>query len=134
MRVLFVCLGNICRSPAAEAALRALHPDWEIDSAGIGQYHLGNPPHPPMVAEARAQGLDLSTQRARQVKPADFARFDRVIAMDAPVLEILQSMRGGEMAEHFGTATGIGIDVPDPYYTGDDAGTLAVIREGVARL
>jgi len=78
--VLAVCLGNICRSPAAEAVLRAraeaAGAALAVDSAGIGGWHAGEPPDRRMQAAARARGLDLSGQRARQVAAADFARFD----------------------------------------------------------
>lgn len=135
MRVLFVCLGNICRSAAAEGVLRARRPDWQVDSAGTSDWHIGNPPYGPMQAEARDRGLDLSGQRARQVSVADFAAFDRVLAMDASVLADLRGMPGGEMAELFGVATGMGAhDVPDPYYTRDFAGCLDMIEAGCARL
>ncbi|MEM9796909.1 MAG: low molecular weight protein-tyrosine-phosphatase [Pseudomonadota bacterium] len=135
MRVLFVCLGNICRSPAAEGALRAARPDWEVDSAGLGDWHVGEPPHPPVIAAAAERGLDLSAQRARQVVPEDFASFDRIFAMDRYVLRRLQDMEGGAVAELFCAAAGLGEqDVPDPYYTGDPTTCLNIIEDGIARL
>ncbi|PWJ14383.1 low molecular weight protein-tyrosine-phosphatase [Jannaschia seohaensis] len=135
MRILFVCLGNICRSAAAEGAARACFPDWEIDSAGTGGWHVGDPPYGPMIAAARARGLDLTAQRARQVRPEDFTRFDRVLAMDRAVLRDLRAMAGGDAAELFLEAAGLGArDVPDPYYTRDFQGCLDLVEAGVARL
>lgn len=87
-----------------------------------------------MQTAARAVGIDLSDQRARQVVAADFTRFDRVLAMDSAVLAELHAMPGGDMAELFGDATGQRGDVPDPYYTGDFDGVMALIRDGVGRL
>lgn len=84
-RILFVCLGNICRSPAAEAALRALRPTWQIDSAGISDWHSSEPPYAPMQRAGSRRGLNLPGLRARQIVPADGARFDRIYAMDGVV-------------------------------------------------
>ncbi|MGZ7246478.1 low molecular weight protein-tyrosine-phosphatase, partial [Streptococcus pyogenes] len=75
-RLLFVCLGNICRSPTAEGVMRALAPDWQIDSAGTGGWHAGEPPHPPAIRAAARRGYDLAPLRARQITRADFDRFD----------------------------------------------------------
>ena len=84
--VLFVCLGNICRSPLAEAALRAeaerLRLDLIVDSAGTGNWHVGHPPDPRAQAVARKYGIDISGYQGRQVTPADFRRFTHVIALD----------------------------------------------------
>jgi protein-tyrosine phosphatase len=84
--ILFVCLGNICRSPMAEAALRAeaarLKLDLIIDSAGTGNWHAGEPPDERARATARRHGVDLSGLRARQVTAADFRRFDHIVALD----------------------------------------------------
>ena len=85
--VLFVCLGNICRSPLAEAALRrrAVEAgcDWTIDSAGTGDWHVGKAPDPRAIAEAARHGINIAGYRARQVNRADFARFTHVLALDA---------------------------------------------------
>jgi protein-tyrosine phosphatase len=95
--VLFVCLGNICRSPLAEAALRAeaerLGLEVEVDSAGTGDWHLGYPPDPRAVAVAQRNGIDISHLRARLVTAEDFHQFDQVIALDAQNLANLQAMR-----------------------------------------
>jgi protein-tyrosine-phosphatase len=84
--VLFVCLGNICRSPLAEAAFRSeaerLGLSVEIDSAGTGDWHVGRSPDPRAIAAARRNGLDISHLRARQVTAEDFRRFDHIVALD----------------------------------------------------
>jgi protein-tyrosine phosphatase len=127
-RVLFVCLGNICRSPLAEAAFRAeaerLGLDAEADSAGTGGWHAGEPPDRRAIAAARRGGVDISQLRARQVKPGDFQRFDHVVALDDDNLADLAAIRpAGSRAslslllDH---APGrAGQAVADPYYGGD---------------
>ena len=131
-RVLFVCLGNICRSPAAEAVLRQLRPDWEIDSCGTGGWHVGDEPYGPMQDVARARGIDMGDLRARQLSERDFARFDLVVAMDAQNLAAIEAM-GGE-AVLLGAFDGSGAAVPDPYYTGDFDGALDMIQRCCAAL
>ncbi len=95
--VLFVCLGNICRSPLAEAAFRAeakrLGLEVEIDSAGTGDWHIGHPPDHRAAAVALRNGVDISGLRARQVTPEDFRRFDHIIALDGQNLFDLKRMR-----------------------------------------
>ena len=81
-RILFVCLGNICRSPAAEGAVRALLPGAQTDSAGTSDWHVGEPPYGPMQHAAQARGLDISDLRARQFEAADSERFDLIVAME----------------------------------------------------
>jgi len=123
--VLFVCLGNICRSPLAEAALKAeaerIGLDVETDSAGTGDWHLGHPPDPRAAAVAKRNGIDISHRRARQVGPEDFRRFDMIVALDEQNLANLKAMqpRGGKaelslLLDHVeGRA---GQPVADPYY------------------
>ena len=95
--VLFVCLGNICRSPLAEAAFRAEAErqglEVEVDSAGTGEWHVGRPPDPRSIAVAARNGVDIAHLRARQVRPADFERFDHVVALDRENLAALRRMR-----------------------------------------
>ena len=95
--VLFVCLGNICRSPLAEAALRAEAKqaglDVEVDSAGTGDWHLGYPPDPRAAAVALRNGIDISQLRARQVTAEDFQRFDQIVALDEQNLANLSAMQ-----------------------------------------
>ena len=127
--VLFVCMGNICRSPTAEAVFRArvaaagLGGRIHIDSAGTHAYHVGNAPDTRARDTASARGISMDGQRARKVVVEDFARFDLIIAMDEDNLEILESMRPEEgraelslMLEHHPDAPGR--EVPDPYYGG----------------
>ena len=129
MKVLCVCLGNICRSPTAEGVLRALAErefpglDLEVDSAGIADYHVGEPPDRRTVAAARRRGYDLSALRARQVTPEDYQRFDYVLAMDRANLSELEARQlsdaTAKVALFLSFADGTGYDeVPDPYYGG----------------
>ncbi|HEX3951732.1 MAG TPA: low molecular weight protein-tyrosine-phosphatase [Steroidobacteraceae bacterium] len=100
-RVLFVCLGNICRSPTAEGVLRYLAAReapglvLEIDSAGTADYHIGAPPDPRSRRAALARGIDIGDLRARQVTAADFLRFDLILAMDRDNLRGLEAIRPG---------------------------------------
>ena len=131
--VLFVCLGNICRSPAAEGVLRAnAASDWHIDSAGTSDWHLGNAPYGPMVDAAAARGYDLSGLRARQFRTADFNAFDLIIAMDAQNQSDIEALRppDNQTPVHLFLAYGDHpvCDVPDPYYTRDFDGSLDLIE------
>jgi len=124
--VLFVCLGNICRSPTAEGVLRAIaareYPGLmlDVDSAGTADYHVGEPPDRRTVAAARRRGYDLAGLRARQVQPEDFNRFDFVLAMDRANLEALARLRPEDararLALFLDFAPDSGSEVPDPYY------------------
>jgi len=131
--VLFVCLGNICRSPAAEATLRRLRPDLTVDSCGTGGWHIGKPPYGPMQDAARARGTEMSDLRARQLTPADLGRFDLIIAMDA---ENLADIRALGQADIRLMTSFLGQDdpVPDPYYTRDFDGALDLIEACAAEM
>lgn len=130
-QVLFVCLGNICRSPTAhgifEHKVRAAGADSRIgiESAGTGAWHVGKAPDPRACEAARARGYRLEHQRARQVDPSDFERFDYVLAMDQSNLDELRRMAPPGFNGHlglfldFGDGPG-GREVPDPYYGGHD--------------
>ncbi|MEL6583197.1 MAG: low molecular weight protein-tyrosine-phosphatase [Pseudomonadota bacterium] len=125
-RVLFICLGNICRSPTAEAVARQRLEGlpFEFDSAGTGNWHAGNTPDPRSITAGEARGYDFSGIRARQVLPADFHRFEHLVAMDRDNLETLHRMRplNSRAQLHLMmdfTAGAIGRDVPDPYYRND---------------
>lgn len=127
--VLFVCMGNICRSPTAEGVFRDLAGRSGIgsallvDSAGTGDWHVGAAPDRRAIEAARRRGYDLTNLRARQVATADFARFGWVLAMDKQNLRALEVMRPPDYPGHLGLllalAPELGIDeVPDPYYGG----------------
>ncbi len=132
MRVLFVCLGNICRSPAAEGVMRRLAPDLTLDSAGTGGWHVGDPPYGPMQDAARARGIELGDLQARQFCVDDFADFDLIVAMDAQNRADIEIMRPA------GNDTVVRLlaeqDVPDPYYTRDFDGALDMIAASCASL
>lgn len=138
--ILFVCLGNICRSPAAEGVFRALAPaPSRIDSAGTGDWHVGAPPYGPMQAAALARGVDLSTLRARQFLARDFGAFDLLIAMDDKNRADMERLRpkGNDRPIHlmmdFAPRSGVA-HVPDPYYTRDFDGALDLIEEAARGL
>ncbi len=129
IRVLFVCLGNICRSPSAEGVFRALVESEglgdriKVDSAGTAAYHIGNPPDQRSQDAALRRGVDISRQRARRVAINDFENFDYILAMDSDNLSDLISIRPSadttrpklflDFAPELGRR-----DVPDPYYGG----------------
>ncbi|MGB0960446.1 MAG: low molecular weight protein-tyrosine-phosphatase [Halocynthiibacter sp.] len=123
-RILFVCLGNICRSPTAEAVFRALSVGYDvhIDSCGTSNWHVGEPAYGPMQAQAQARGYDLSPLRARQLCTADFTQFDMIIAMDRDNLKDIEACqpKGSTAQLHlmssFAPNAGF-VDMPDPYYT-----------------
>jgi protein-tyrosine phosphatase len=126
-----VCMGNICRSPTAEGVLRiklqrAGLRDVEVDSAGTHGYHTSEPPFRAAIDRAKLRGYDLSAMRARPIKPADYERFDLLLAMDEKNLKWLHrkmpegqadraSLLMGYATQHEGVA-----EVPDPYYGGPD--------------
>lgn len=143
--VLFVCLGNICRSPLAEAALREeakrLGMDVEIDSAGTGDWHIGHPPDRRAIAVARRNGVDISHLRARLVTADDFRRFDHIVALDAENFANLKRMQPADgkaelsmLLDHVGGRHGQA--VADPYYGGDQHfdETWADVTEGARAL
>ncbi|GAA0785639.1 low molecular weight phosphotyrosine protein phosphatase [Roseibium denhamense] len=124
--ILFVCLGNICRSPLAEGIFGSVsnqiapNQRFEIDSAGTGAWHQGNPPDRRSIAVAARYGIDISQQRARQIKPADFSRFDLIVAMDRDNLATLHARNPSEGPRIRLLLTEPDQDVPDPYYGGGD--------------
>lgn len=128
-RVLFVCLGNICRSPTAEGVLRGIAArefagvPLYVDSAGTADYHVGEPPDRRTVAAARRRGYELASLRARRIARSDFESFDYILAMDRANLGELDSLGGGISRPHVGLfmefAPELALDeVPDPYYGG----------------
>lgn len=133
--MLFVCLGNICRSPLVEAVARqrCAQAGLQVDvaSCGTGSWHIGKGADPRMVRAAAAAGYDLAPHRARQVQAGDFASYDWVLAMDCDNLETLVSLRGerGAPAELFLPWSGLRtpMEFPDPYF-----GDMQGFRDAVA--
>jgi protein-tyrosine phosphatase len=137
-RVLFVCLGNICRSPTAEGVLRHLAVKeaprlaLQVDSAGTADYHIGAPPDPRSRRAARRRGIDISGLRARQVSSSDFDRFDLILAMDRQNLRELKALqpRGSRASLKLFLEYAPELkldDVPDPYYR--DAGAFEEVLD-----
>jgi protein-tyrosine phosphatase len=126
MKILMVCLGNICRSPLAEGILQQKAFEaglpWSVDSAGTNQYHIGEPPHPLSQKVARLNGIDISRQRARRFRPEDFEVYDKIYALANDVMDDIR-----RIAKHRFDPTraelllnelhpGRNLDVPDPWY------------------
>ena len=136
MRVLFVCLGNICRSPTAEGVLRhklreaGLADQVEVASAGTGDWHVGKAPDKRSQAAAKLRGYDLSAQRAQQVSRADFATYDLILAMDNSNLRHLKALqpdKGKAELDLFLRRYQSEIDeVPDPYHDSDQGFELVL--------
>jgi len=129
IRLLFVCMGNICRSPTAEGVMRhfvekaGLQHCVQVDSAGTHDYHCGKPPDRRAQAAARRRGYDISPLRARQIDPGDFERFDALLAMDFNNLEALQAVCPSEHRAKLGllmayASRSNAAIVHDPYYRG----------------
>lgn len=131
VKVLFVCLGNICRSPTAEGVFRQLavaeasELNIDIDSAGTADYHVGEPPDPRAQEAARRRGVEIGGLRARQFEPEDLQRFDYVLAMDRANLSVIQRAATIDPGKaqislflEFAPEQGIA-EVPDPYFGGE---------------
>lgn len=142
MRLLFVCTGNICRSPTADAVARSrvagLGLDWTVDSAGTGGWHEGEAPDPRAIEAGARRGYDLASLRARAVEIADFTRFDHIIALDRGHERHLRRMApsgtGAQISRLMVWAgPGVPLDVPDPYYDDGDAFTdvLDLVERGI---
>ena len=127
LKIVMVCLGNICRSPLAEGILKAKLPkDYVVDSAGTGAWHAGQQPDKRSITTAKNRGLDITNQRARQFKVSDFDTFDYIYVMDNSNYKDVLSLAPTEeskskvkliLNEIFPNEN---VDVPDPYYGGDD--------------
>ncbi len=137
MKVVFVCTGNICRSPTAEGVFRSLAEEAGLaaeivaDSAGTHGYHVGEPPDPRTVSAAALRGYDISHQRARRVSARDFDEFDLVVAMDRghrdALIRLAPEDRRDRLHLFLDFAPGTGRkDVPDPYYGGPDGFELVL--------
>jgi protein-tyrosine phosphatase len=145
VKVLFVCLGNICRSPTAEGVFRKMVEDEGlaeeivIDSAGTAAYHVGEAPDQRSQEAALHRGIDMSRQRARQFKPSDFERFDYVLAMDGQNLSNLMALNRKPSENKPGlflkfSPSTTRTDVPDPYYGGGNGFELVLdLIEGASK-
>ena len=128
MKILMVCLGNICRSPLAEGILSDLTKeeglDWEIDSAGTGSWHIGEKPHKGSITVARNHGIDITNQRARKFTVEDFKNFDLILAMDSENFNDIRSLAINDKDKNKVKLIlnylypGRNMAVPDPYFTG----------------
>lgn len=137
IKVLFVCLGNICRSPSAEGVFRGLVKQAgltdaiDIDSSGTAAYHIGKAPDPRSIEAAAKRGIDISQLKARQAQASDFHAFDYIMAMDESNLANLQQIQPSNskaklgLLMDFATQTS-GTEVPDPYYGGEDGFELVL--------
>ena len=146
MRVLMVCLGNICRSPLAHGILQREIEEreltgWLVDSAGTSGHHAGAPPDPRSEAEALRHGIDISTQRSRPLVVADFDRFDRIVVMDASnyqdAVRLAPKPEDAEKVELLMNYAepGRNQQVPDPYWDDDGfAGVFEMVERGVLGL
>jgi len=134
--ILFVCMGNICRSPLAEGIFShlvtqaGLTGHFTIDSAGTGGWHEGDSPDQRSIATAKSHGIDISGQRARRIQSRDFKDFDLILAMDRENLAALGGSAPDEAEIRlFGDAAlGTGEDIPDPYYGGPEGFKLVYTR------
>jgi len=135
--VLFVCLGNICRSPTAHGVFQSLVTGGQltdkitVDSCGTGSFHIGSQPDPRAIRAAAKRNYDLSLLRARQVTPDDFSRFDYILAMDRMNLGNLQALAPKHYRGYLGLFLEFGqqrtyTQVPDPYYEGEDGFELVL--------
>ena len=141
IRVLFVCLGNICRSPTAEGVFRhlveceGLEDKITADSAGTGTWHIGQEPDKRSQRVAKSRGIDLSGLRGRQAKAQDFEIFDYVLAMDSSNYNILKALcpreLDGRLYMFLSFAPDVGrLDVPDPYYEDGFEGVFDMLEKG----
>lgn len=144
-KVLLVCMGNICRSPTAEAVLtrmldeQGLSERFELDSAGTHHYHVGHPPDSRTVEQGEVHGLRLSHLRARQLQPEDYYEYDYILMADTANLDDAESINPGNGTAkvykmlHFATEYEVA-DVPDPYYGGPNGfkRVIDLIEDGMA--
>lgn len=141
MKILMVCLGNICRSPMAEGILKhkihALSLNWQVDSAGTGSWHVGEAPDPRSISTSSENGIDISDQRARQFKQRDFDAFDLILAMDSSNYNnIVQLAREDSDRQKVNlllnySHPGQNRAVPDPYFEGGFQAVFEMIEAAV---
>jgi protein-tyrosine phosphatase len=140
MRVLMVCLGNICRSPLAEGILKAKKPEWVVDSAGTSNYHVGKPPDSRSIETARKFGIDISKQRARQFQKSDFSNFDLILTMDQQnynnVLRMASTDEESAKVKLILNLNKPPVNraVPDPYYEGGFEKVYRMLDEALENL
>ncbi len=143
IRILFVCLGNICRSPMAEAVLRAqltqhqLTSAIDVDSAGTGNWHINKTPHPGTMAILNDNNISTTGMIGRQLEPTDFDAFDYIVGMDSSNIQEIRLMLNQPSHQkilRFLDLTPHQKDVPDPYFTGDFEETYALVTEGCVAL
>lgn len=141
--ILFVCLGNICRSPLAEGIFRetvrnaGLDAQFHIDSAGTGSWHVGNPPDERSIEVAALNGVDISMQRSRQIRSDDFQKFDLILGMDRKNITTMRARAAQNLHPKIQLFLDTPpTDVPDPYYGGPDGFSLVydMVHEGSLRL
>jgi protein-tyrosine phosphatase len=130
MKILMVCLGNICRSPLAEGILQhkawKAGLNWSVDSAGTNGYHDGEPPHRLSQKVARMHGIDISRQRSRRITAADFHQYDHIYAMAQDVIDDMRRIARKDFDERKVSLLlnelhpGRNLDIPDPWYGGED--------------
>lgn len=139
-KVLFVCLGNICRSPMAEAIYKAeiakRKLDWQINSAATSSWEVGHSAHPGTKKRLRQAGLSSEGLISRQITEADFAKFDWIIGMDQSNVETLQALAPADTTAKIRSYLSVvpgkeTAEVPDPYYTGDFEETYQLLQEGI---
>lgn len=137
IRVMFVCLGNICRSPMAEAVFRqlvkeaGLEENIDVASAGTGSWHIGERPHSGTQAVLRANNIDVGKKRAQQLTRSDMSEFDYIVAMDAENVSDIQALFGRKVPRLLEFAPqGTPLDVPDPYYTHNFDYVYQLVRAG----
>ncbi|HLF62344.1 MAG TPA: low molecular weight protein-tyrosine-phosphatase [Saprospiraceae bacterium] len=143
MKILIVCLGNICRSPMAEGILRHLsrkeNLDWQIDSAGTGSWHIGEQPDPRAIAVCAGRGIDIRNQRARQFRHTDLDQFDLILTMDndnhSQVISMTNSLEHRlKVRRIMSFSTTPEDNVPDPYFDGSFEEVYDLLLEVCARI
>lgn len=144
MKILFVCLGNICRSPIAEGILRYKSDtngyDFEVDSSGTSNYHIGEPPDSRAISIAAINKVDISNLRARQFTVKDFDYFDLIVAMDKSnyynILGLARNSQDSKKVKLFMNLAypGKNVEVPDPYYDGKFKEVFDLIDDAINKI